>query len=86
MREFASLLLEQAVSAGSTRGLAWADVFIKSGATRAVSLLADGSVNWTRTAEGGIALQALAGDGDDFWHRPHRSPVSLLDVQPHHLP
>ena len=64
MKEFASLLLNQAVSAGKTRGgLAWADVFIKSGATNTVSLMPDGSVNWTRTAEGGVALRVALADG-----------------------
>ena len=63
MSESASLLLDQAVSAGKTRRLAWAEVFIKSGATRTVSLMADGSVNWTRTAEGGVALRVALTNG-----------------------
>lgn len=58
-----SLLLDQAVSAGRSRGLAWAEVFQKSGAARTVSLMPDGSVNWTRTAEGGVALRVVLEDG-----------------------
>src|SRR5262245_38043039 len=67
MSGFASLLLDHAVSVGKSRGLAWAEVFIKCGATRTVNLLADGSVNWTRTAEGGVALRvALEGGATGF--------------------
>ena len=63
MSALPSRLLDQALSAGKTRGLAWAELFFKSGATRTVNLMADGSVNWTRTAEGGVALRVFLESG-----------------------
>ncbi|HEY3176345.1 MAG TPA: TldD/PmbA family protein [Candidatus Polarisedimenticolia bacterium] len=61
----ASTILEESLRRGALRGLrvAWAEVFTKSGATRTVTLQADGSVVWGRTAEGGISLRVLLRDG-----------------------
>jgi PmbA protein len=58
-------LLERTLSCAAARGLAvaWAEVFLKTGATRTVNLQPDGGVAWARTAEGGIALRVFLEDG-----------------------
>ena len=55
----AARLLEMSRAAGA----AAAEVLIKTGAARVVRLDPGGSVNWTRTAEGGIALRVFSRDG-----------------------
>ena len=59
MMEIGSRLLEMSLAAGA----ASAEVLIKTGAARAVRLDPGGSVSWTRTAEGGLALRLFLRDG-----------------------
>jgi len=59
MKETAAGMVQRCLAAGASQ----ADVLIKSGVTRTVSLDAAGAVDWTRTAEGGIALRVFLPDG-----------------------
>lgn len=63
MKETLATLLDLSRRAGALA----AETLIKTGATRSVSLDPGGAVNWTRTAEGGIALRViLPGGGVGF--------------------
>jgi len=59
MNEIAALLVERCLRAGAAR----AEALIKSGVSRIVSLDASGGMNWTRTAEGGVAVRVFREDG-----------------------
>ncbi len=59
MIEVAIRLVDRCLAAGAAHAEAW----IKTGATRTVSLEPGGSVSWWRGAEGGVALRALTKDG-----------------------
>ncbi|MGH9867258.1 MAG: TldD/PmbA family protein [Candidatus Polarisedimenticolia bacterium] len=59
MMETAAALLDRC----HARGASYAEAWIKTGATRAVTLEAGGGVSWSRSAEGGVALRAVTADG-----------------------